>query len=550
MRKDVPPDIKSILLFHIDRYYLVNQVYPFGLDLIAAALRTRGHEVEIACAFLPDPNWRKNVWEAISRFRPDVIGMGIRNMDTCMSCEPYGDHEAADYRTFYFLPEIREIASYIRQKAPHVPMVAGGGAFTVAPEAILKYLRLSYGIVGEGEAPFSRFVEAFPDKKKISAIPGMVYVCNGDFKVNPREPFTFDAFCSSGQRDPRFSWAYRATGVPVQVKRGCHHRCSYCVEPLIEGRKFVFRNIGGIIQEMKAMARTMEDAETIFFVDTEFNVPDLRYCTDVVTAILDEGLQDRFRFVTQLIPKPLNSNFVGRLAEARFSVVLSCESFSDDVLKQNCMAYKDEDIVRAIEAFSKAGIHCTVALIFGLPGETSETVAHTLARMKEYPAGPVRIYEYTVGGRIYQGTPLCEYVEREKPTDNLYGTPSGGYLAPYYFCSPYSPFEVEKLVKTAFPGLQCHDNRYDAETHQRLAIGYLCDQRLWDDAVGGFLNAKPSIQLGAYDYLLKQLVRVERWDDAKAISLAFLGNMEKMGSVDSGQADVARFYLSHLLTRA
>ncbi|MBW1896543.1 MAG: cobalamin-dependent protein, partial [Deltaproteobacteria bacterium] len=221
--------MKSILLFHTDKYYLVNQVYPFGLDLIAHALRTRGHEVEIAYAFLPDPDWRSNVWEAISRFRPDVVGLSIRNMDTCMSCEPYGDHEAAGYRTFYFLPEIRELASYIGQKAPRVPVVVGGGAFTVAPEAILKYLRLSYGIMGEGEKPFSRFVEAFPDKKKISTIPGMAYVCDGDYKANPREPFTFDASFSLGHRDPRFNLAYQATGVPVQVKRGCHHRCSYCV---------------------------------------------------------------------------------------------------------------------------------------------------------------------------------------------------------------------------------------------------------------------------------------------------------------------------------
>jgi radical SAM superfamily enzyme YgiQ (UPF0313 family) len=465
-----------------------------------------------------------------------------------MSCEPYGDHEAGDYRTFYFLPEIRKLASYIGQRAPQVPVVVGGGAFTVAPEAILKYIGLSYGIMGEGEEPFCRFIEAFPDKKRISNIPGMVCLSDGHCKANPREPFAFDASSSLGQREPRFNYAYQARGVPVRVKRGCHHRCSYCVEPIIEGRKFVFRNIAGAIQEMKTIADTMEDAETIFFVDTEFNVPDLTYCTDLVTAILREGLQERFRFVTQLIPKPLNSDFLGLLGEGGFSVVLSCESFSDSVLQENRMAYKDEDIVQAIEAFSKAGIHCTASLIFGLPGETAGTMTHTLTRMQEYPVGPLRTYEYTVGGRIYLGTPLCEYIEREKPTKNLYGTPSEGYLDPYYFCSPYSPFEVDEFVRTAFPHLQHHDNRYAAETHRRLAIGYLCDQRLWVDAVGGFLDTEPGVQAGIYDYLLKQLVRVERWDDAKAISMALLDNIDKIGAFDSGQADVARFYLRHLLT--
>jgi hypothetical protein len=283
---------------------------------------------------------------------------------------------------------------------------------------------------------------------------------------------------------------------------------------------------------------------------SKFNIPDLTYCTDLVTAILHEGLEGRFRFVTQLVPKPLNSNFLRLLGEAGFSVVLTSESFSNSVLNQNHMAYKDDDIVQAIEACSKAVVNCTVSLIFGLPGETPETMAHTLARMKEYPVGPMRTYEYTVGGRIYQGTPLCDYVEHEKPTNHLYGTPSGGYLAPYYFCSPYSPFEVERFVRTAFPDLQCHDSRYDAETHQRLAISYLCDQGLWVDAVGCFLTAKPSVQEAAYDYLLKQLVRLERWDDAKTISMAFLDNMEKQGAADSGQVDVAKFYLSHLTTRA
>jgi hypothetical protein len=249
-----------------------------------------------------------------------------------------------------------------------------------------------------------------------------------------------------------------------------------------------------------------------------------------------------------LIPKPLNSEFVGLLADAGFSVVLSCESFSDTVLNRNNIVYKEEDIVRAMEQCGKAGMHCTVSLIFGLPGETRETMTHTLDRMEQYPLDPLRTYEYTVGGRIYQGTPLCDYVERERPANNLYGTPSEGYLAPYYFCSPYSPFEVQEFVRDRFPNLQCHDNRYEPETQQRLAIGYLCDRRLWADAVEGFLNAKATVQAGAYDYLFNQLVGTGRWDDAQAISQAFLDNMDTSGAVDPEQADVVRFYLSRLQT--
>ena len=543
----MPVGGRNIMLVYADKYYLVNQVYPFGLDLIANYLSRRGHRVGIAYPFLPDMDWKKNVREAIASSEPDVVGIGIRNLDTCMSCEQYGDFKGDDYQTFYFLPQIKEIVSEIKEVIPHIPVVVGGGAFTVSPVAILEYLGLSYGIVGEGEEPFCQFIEAFPDKEKISRIPNMIYPCVNGYKENPRKPYEFGRGVEMERRAPRFNYAYEATGVPVQVKRGCHHKCSYCVEPLIEGRKFVFRDINSIINELKVIADVLEGANTIFFIDTEFNVPDLKYCSGLVKAIIREGLQERFRFVTQLIPKPFDLEFARLLAEANFSVVFSCESFSNTVLEKNLISYEEQDITKALGACEKSGIDCTISLIFGLPGESHKTMDHTLARMKQYPVCATRKYEYTVGGRIYKGTPLCDYVERNSTSENLFGTKSEGYLLPYYYCAPASPFAVHQYVRDVFPNLLCYDNKYDMASHERLAIGYLSDQGLREDAIERFMGTDVAVQAGIYDYFFKQLLHAERLDDARAILLTFLGNLEQSsGAVDPGQADVVRFYLSCL----
>ncbi|MCK4783206.1 MAG: cobalamin-dependent protein [Desulfobacteraceae bacterium] len=543
----MPSSGKKVMLVYADKYYLVNQVYPFGLDLIANYLSRRGHRVGIEYPFLPDMDWKKNVREAIASSEPDVVGIGIRNLDTCMSCEQYGDFKGDDYQTFYFLPQIKEIVSEIKEVIPHIPVVVGGGAFTVSPVAILEYLGLSYGIVGEGEESFCQFVEAFPDNEKISRIPNMICRHFNRYKQNLRKPYEFGPDVALERREPKFNFAYQAAGIPVQVKRGCHHRCSYCVEPLIEGRKFVFKSIDSAINELKTIANVLEDASTVFFIDTEFNIPDLRYCSDLVRAIIGEGLQERFRFVTQLIPKPFDLEFARLLADANFSVVFSCESFSNTVLEENLISYEEKDITKAIEACEKSGIDCTISLIFGLPGESHETMDHTLARMKQYPVCPTRKYEYTVGGRIYQGTPLCDYVERNSPSENLFGTKSEGYLLPYYYCAPASPFEVHQYVRAVFPNLLCYDNKYDTASHERLAIGYLSDQALWEDAIERFMGTDVAVQAGIYDYLFKQLLHVERLDDARAISLTLLDNLEQgSGAVDPGQADVVRFYLSCL----
>jgi len=144
------------------------------------------------------------------------------------------------------------------------------------------------------------------------------------------------------------------------------------------------------------------------------------------------------------------------------------------------------------------------------------------------------------------GTPLCDYVEKEGPSGNLYGTKSDGYLSPYYYCEPSSPFEVYEYVREAFPHLLCYGNKQEAATHHGLAIGYLCDQGLWEDAVESFMENAATIQAKVYEYLFKQLLRAERTDDAKAISVGFLDKINTEGTIEPGQADVVRFYLSCL----
>ena len=157
-----------VLLLYTDRYYLIKQVYPYGIDLIGNYLRQSGHDVTVEYPFLPEPDLETNLLNILEKSMPDVIGFGIRNIDTCMSCETYGNYGDNDYKTFYFLPEIRKIADLIKKHAPGVPVIAGGGAFTISPAAILKYLRIEYGVVGEGEEPLRQFIEAFPDKEMMA----------------------------------------------------------------------------------------------------------------------------------------------------------------------------------------------------------------------------------------------------------------------------------------------------------------------------------------------------------------------------------------------
>ena len=121
--------INNILLLYTDKYYLIKPVYPFGLDLIARHLQREGYNATIGYPFLPHTDPETNLKALLQRTQPDLIGLGLRNLDTTMSCEPYGNYKGREYQAFFFLPDIRDIVTTIKTLYPRLPLIAGGGGF-------------------------------------------------------------------------------------------------------------------------------------------------------------------------------------------------------------------------------------------------------------------------------------------------------------------------------------------------------------------------------------------------------------------------------------
>jgi radical SAM superfamily enzyme YgiQ (UPF0313 family) len=542
----MPSQLKRVLLLYTDKYYLIKQVYPFGLDLIANHLRDHGFEVAIEYPFLPSADPATNLMEILERSDPDLIGLGIRNLDTTMSWEPYGDHHGPGCQTFFFLPQIKEMVDVVRTLRPGIPIIAGGGGFTISPQAILQTLGIEYGIVGQGEEPLRQFLDCYPDFGKISKIPNLVLQDGTQFIGNSRRIYTFEETSCIREREKKFNYAYETVGLPVQVKRGCNQNCSYCVEPLIEGRKFVLREPNDIITELRTIAEKHPAIQTIFFVDTEFNLPDLDHCSALLDEIIASGLDEQFRFGSQFLPKPFDRALAQRLARAGFSMVLTCDSFTDDILETNGASYRVKDIITVLELCEDNHIDCTPTLVFGLPGETYPTIDRTLSMMMKYPPGPFRRYEYTVGARIYQGTPLCRSIESKETSSHLYGERSVGYLEPYYYCSPESPKQLKDYIERVLPLPTIYDNKYGATNLQSLSLSYLLDQGRWDEVAARFVESALAARVSIYDYLFRKLVDSGRTETARQLSENLLRDISEEASNYSEHVGVIRYYLDLL----
>ena len=64
------PNPKKVLLLYTDKYYLVKQIYPFGLDIIADYLRRHSYDVTIDFPFLPEIDPETNLTGILERETP------------------------------------------------------------------------------------------------------------------------------------------------------------------------------------------------------------------------------------------------------------------------------------------------------------------------------------------------------------------------------------------------------------------------------------------------------------------------------------------------
>ena len=106
------------MLLSTDKYDLVEQIYPFGLDLIADDLREKGYHGSMDYPVLPDPDVEINLGRILEQASPHFAGLGNRNLDTSMSCDACGDCRGKDDKPFYFLQEVKRIVDMIKDGDP------------------------------------------------------------------------------------------------------------------------------------------------------------------------------------------------------------------------------------------------------------------------------------------------------------------------------------------------------------------------------------------------------------------------------------------------
>jgi radical SAM superfamily enzyme YgiQ (UPF0313 family) len=295
-------------------------------------------------------------------------------------------------------------------RALGIPVILGGPHVTFLPDEALG--RADLVVRGEGEQAMNALLDLWqtgytkaPDAA-YAQVPNLSWQdAAGAIHHNPMGPWVSDLDAlpvpdfslADGTADCRFAGR---TTVMVQTSRGCPFDCSFCSVTGMFGKKFRYRSVESVLQEVRRYNRR---GHFIFFCDDNFTA-NKRRARELVTAMIREKV--RFQWSTQVRTDLANDPELVRLMKRAgcHTVFIGFESVNPKSLKEMKKNQGLEDIQKAMRVIQGAGIHIHGMFVFGFEGDTWPTVEATVRLAHEMKLTSVQLLILTPlpGSELYE----------------------------------------------------------------------------------------------------------------------------------------------------
>ncbi|MBI5027210.1 MAG: B12-binding domain-containing radical SAM protein [Nitrospirae bacterium] len=348
-----------------------------GTILLATILRDRGYNTKVFIEDLSEPDW-KTLEEA------DIIGISTITSTA---------------------PRAYQLAKKFSEKG--IPIVLGGPHPTFLPEEGLKYA--DYVVRGEGEETVVELVEHLTSGLSLNNIKGLSYKeRDGQIVHNPGRELLQDMDTAP---IPDFSlvhkWGEKAV-IPIATSRGCPFNCKFCSVIPMFGRRYRFKSIERVMEEIRAVASRKAH---IFFIDDNFAANKER-TKSLLRRMLEEGIRIEWsaQMRTDIANDPELLELMARTG--CFNVFIGFESINPRTLALYNKHQKVEDIIGCIKTLKDASIKIHGMFVLGGDTDDIETIRSTqkfasrlninsiqFMMLTPLPGTPV-FEELTQGGRI------------------------------------------------------------------------------------------------------------------------------------------------------
>ena len=341
---------------------LANRLPPIGIMQLASWLEKFGHDVVLH--------------DCLGPFAPSGIS---KNVDIILASAP--ELVGFSATTSGFMDAV-EMARHIREKRPEIRIIFGNvhGSSLGAP--ILEHFpEIDYLVIGEGEGPLLDIANGRP----LGEVGNLIYRGpNGRIVVNARrdriidlDELPFPAYQKlegfpHAYHLPLFSYEKRH-GATMITSRGCPYTCSFCDRTVFE-RLYKTNSPRYIYKHMQ-------------YLRDHFGVYHINMYDDLFTAKKERVLE----LCDLLIAKPLGMRFNCAIRAGHTSdemlrnlkqagalmVSLGIESADPEMMRRHKAGITLDAVRETVRSIHAAGLRAKGLFIFGMPGETPETIKTT-----------------------------------------------------------------------------------------------------------------------------------------------------------------------------
>jgi len=391
-----------------------NSLEPYALEWLAGTLEANGFEVKIL-AQLSD----LDILYSATEFQPAIIGYGVWT---------------------HTLNRSLRLAGMVKAAMPSVIQVAGGNH----PSLDLTTLEsnFDFAVIGEGEATFLELCQKLTGKGQGPAwdTDGVAHFgeictiaprrCRADFNALPAPIRSQEFLARAKSWNLSYPNPELQTGVgQVSYSRGCPFSCSFCVSPLVWGKRMTYREATKVAAEIK-MLRDEFKVNLLYWSDLTWNLEHdkiMEVCRAINAAGLHNSPEDSADHLSEsvhwyaLVKPGLTLEETRAMAKAGCSKVgIGIESFDEDGIREFGKPYKRSVLRESLEALDEAGIVTRALMVLGRPDETDQSVNRMIEQLKTLPIDQVRVQFLTP----FPGTKTWDETER---TDDDFDHYNGEY---------------------------------------------------------------------------------------------------------------------------
>ena len=308
-------------------------------------------------------------------------------------------------------PSLLEIASTIKEIDREIIVVAGGVHSTTRPEEALAHEAIDIVVVGEADF----FIRDFIQSPEPTGLKGAYFKREGRIIFNGRRDLIDDL-----DRLPYPAWElydlkkYRASrlieryspGGLLETSRGCPFSCEFCNKKIF-GTSWRRKSVERVLAEFRFMKEV--GFKEIHIEDDGFTT-DLERAKTICRKLIEAKSHMPWTLINGIRVDQADEELFGLLKEAGcYQVAFGIESGDDRVLKRIHKGISVSQIERAVELAAKAKLETFGFFLFGLSGETEESMIRTIDLARRLPLTIAKFGITTP----YPGTPLFEHLESQ-----------------------------------------------------------------------------------------------------------------------------------------